>query len=102
MCRRHAEDLSFPRLSLDFTGYAPIGGLDIKEIYTVPIGRDIAENEAIKLWTSRIPRTKFGADLAKNRCFFVAFESCKPETLGFGSKNGIFPRSNRGFEDGSW
>ena len=60
-----SQDLSFPRLSLDFSGNAPIGGWDFKEIYTVPIGRDIAGNEAIKLGISRMPRTKFSVPLVE-------------------------------------
>ena len=29
------QDLSFPRLSLDSSGYAPIEGWDFKEIYNI-------------------------------------------------------------------
>lgn len=40
----------------------------------------------------------FGAVLAKNRCFFVVIESCIPEKLPFGLKNGISLSLTRGIE----
>ena len=57
------QSFSFPRISLDSTDYAPIGGWDFKEINTVPIGRNIAGNEAIKLGISRIPMDKNSCSL---------------------------------------
>ena len=60
------QDLSFPRILLDSSGYAPIGGWDFKEKYTVPIGRDIAGNDENKLGTSRMSRTKFSVLFSKH------------------------------------
>ena len=68
---RHAEDLSFTRISLDSTGYAPIGGWDFKEIYMVLIVCDIAGNETIKLGTSHMPRTKFAVPFGEQQLSII-------------------------------